>query len=72
MSVLTLTPSTAGFSPDNIFVIKGSGASGIDDVPMSSAIAETLLNICRDMAALRVFMALLFEYSSKAEITDRR
>jgi hypothetical protein len=55
-----LTPSTAGFSPEVIALIIGSDEAEPVDA-MSSAKAETLLNRSRDMAALIVFMALLFE-----------
>jgi hypothetical protein len=44
---------------------------GNDDVDpvdaVSSAVAETLLKRSRDMAALIVFMALLFECSKEAQ-----
>jgi hypothetical protein len=64
-----LTPSTAGFSPEVIAVIIGKDEAGPVDA-VSSAIAETLLNRSRDMAALSVFIALFFESSAKIEITD--
>ena len=57
--------------PDVITVISGSDEAELAGA-VSSAIAETLLNRSRDMAALIVFMALLSEYSSKAEITELR
>jgi len=68
---LPFTPSTAGFVPDVIAVIIGKDDAELESA-LSSAIAETLLNRSRHMAAFRVFKALLVECISKAEITERR
>jgi hypothetical protein len=61
-----LTPSTAGFSPEVIAVIIGNDEAELVDAVLSAR-AETLLIRSRDMAALSVFMALLFEWSKEAE-----
>jgi hypothetical protein len=65
-----LTPSTAGFVPEVIAVIIGKDEASLGGA-VSAAIAETLLNRSRDMAALIVFMALLFECHSRAEINQQ-